>query len=147
MTGEMGETAAALGAGFARDDAFVKLLGAELVAVGPGFAELAMTVRADHLNFNGSCHGGAIFALADTAFGFASNSHGIVAAGIDAHITFPAAARLGDRLTARGEELTRSRRLATYKVTVAKGDGGIVASFTGTVYVTEKTHGTEGRED
>jgi acyl-coenzyme A thioesterase PaaI-like protein len=75
MTGEVGDTAAALGAGFARDDAFVKLLGAELVAVGPGFAELAMTVRHDHLNFNGSCHGGAIFALADTAFGFASNSH------------------------------------------------------------------------
>jgi acyl-CoA thioesterase len=143
MTGEVGDTAAALGAGFARDDAFVKLLGAELVAVGPGFAELAMTVRHDHLNFNGSCHGGAIFALADTAFGFASNSHGVVAAGIDAHITFPAAARLGDRLTARSEELTRSRRLATYKVTVAKSDGGIVASFTGTVYVTEKTHGMD----
>ncbi len=140
MTG----AAAALGAAFARDDAFVKLLGAELVAIGPGCAEFAMTVRQDHLNFNGSCHGGAIFALADTAFGFASNSHGVVAAGIDAHITFPAAARLGDRLTARAEEVTRSRRLATYQVTVAKGDGVIVASFTGTVYVTEKTHGREG---
>ena len=147
MTGEASDAAAALGEGFARDDGFVKLLGVELVAIGPGFAELAMTVRESHLNFNGSCHGGAIFALADTAFGFASNSHGVVAAGIDAHITFPAAARLGDRLSARGEEVTRSRRLATYKVTVAKGDDAIVASFTGTVYVTEKRHGTQGQGD
>jgi hypothetical protein len=43
---------------------------------GPGRAEVAMRVEARHLNFNGGCHGGAIFALADSAFGLASNSHG-----------------------------------------------------------------------
>ena len=52
-----------------------------------------MTVDARHLNFNGGCHGGAIFALADSAFGLASNSHGPVAVGIDAHITFQAPVR------------------------------------------------------
>ena len=57
---------------------------------------LAMTVTPRHLNFNGGCHGGAVFALADTAFGLAANSHGPVAVGIDAHITFQAAVRSGD---------------------------------------------------
>jgi acyl-CoA thioesterase len=111
-----------------------------LIEGGPGQATVAMTLREDHLNFNGRCHGGAIFALADTAFGLASNSHGVVAAGIDAHITYPAAARLGDVLTATAREVARSTRIATYRAEVARADGKIVAVFTGTVFITGVAH-------
>jgi LAO/AO transport system kinase len=41
-----------------------------------GWATVRMTVGPQHLNFNGGCHGGAIFSLADTALGMACNSHG-----------------------------------------------------------------------
>ena len=91
----------------------------------------------DHVSFNGTCHGGALFSLADTAFGLASNSHGVVAAGIDAHITYPRAVKVGDVLTATAVEETRSRRFATYRVIVTRGDGATVATFTGTVAITE----------
>ena len=64
-----------------RATASAATLGIAFRAGGPGRAEVAMTVDARHLNFNGGCHGGAIFALADTAFGLASNSHGPVAVG------------------------------------------------------------------
>jgi acyl-CoA thioesterase len=101
-----------------------------------------MTVRAQHLNFNGTCHGGALFAIADTAFGLASNSHGLVAVGIDAHITYHVAAQKGDTLTATAVEVSRARRIAVYRIDVARGDGTLVSSFTGTVYVT--THPTDG---
>ncbi len=121
-------------------DAFARVLGARLVDGGPGRAVLEMTVREDHLNFNGSCHGGVIFAFADCAFGLASNSHGHIAAGIDAHITYQAAANLGDRLTASAHEVSRSRKLAVYRIDVAGADGKPVSSFTGTVYVTAKPH-------
>ena len=98
-----------------------------------------MTVDAHHLNFNGGCHGGAIFSLADSAFGLASNSHGPVAAGIDAHVTFQTAVGAGDRLVARATEMQRSRRIAMYRVEVSRrmpGSGdALVASFTGTVYI------------
>ncbi|HMA07602.1 MAG TPA: hotdog fold thioesterase, partial [Ramlibacter sp.] len=87
---------------------------------------------------NGSCHGGVTFALADTAFGLASNSHGRVAAGIDAHITYQQAASEGDTLTARAVEVSRSKKLAVYRVDVTRGDGTAVSSFTGTVYVTQR---------
>jgi acyl-CoA thioesterase len=78
------------------------------------------------------------FALADTAFGLASNSHGKVAAGIDAHITYQVAANEGDKLVARATEVSRSKKLAVYRVDVTRGDGAMVSSFTGTVYVTQR---------
>ena len=122
----------------ARRDGLCMALGISVEAGGPGRATLAMTVAARHLNFNGGCHGGSIFALADSAFGLASNSHGPRASGIDAHLTFQAAVRLGDRLRARAIELRRARQVAFYRVDVVKlGDGAEtpVSTFTGTVYV------------
>jgi LAO/AO transport system ATPase/phenylacetic acid degradation protein PaaD len=124
-------------------DAFARHCRIELVDAGAGHAEVGMTVGAEHLNFNGTCHGGALFALADTAFGLASNSHGRVAAGIEVHISYHAAAREGERLVARAVEVSRTPRLATYRIEVrrkARGAGDLVASFTGTVYVTGRHH-------
>jgi len=84
---------------------------------------------------------GVVFALADTAFGLAANSHGAVAAGIDAHITYQQPASTGDTLVARAHEVSRSRRLAVYRVDVTRADGRAISSFTGTVYITGKHHG------
>jgi len=53
----------------AAKDRFARAMGVSFVDSGPGQATLAMTVGEQHLNFNGTCHGGAIFALADAAFG------------------------------------------------------------------------------
>jgi phenylacetic acid degradation protein PaaD len=124
----------------AAKDRFAHAIGVSLVDGGPGHARVAMTVREQHLNFNGSCHGGAIFALADAAFGLASNSHGLLAAGIDAHITYQAAASLGDELTATAVEVSRSRKLAVYRIDVTRADGAMISSFTGTVYITTQHH-------
>jgi acyl-CoA thioesterase len=121
-------------------DPLVKALGIECLGGGYGRAAVALRVRRDHLNFNGTCHGGVIFALADTAFGLASNSHGAIAAGIDAHITYQVAVRLGDVLTATAVEVSRTRRLGVYRVDVTQQDGSAVSSFTGTVFVTSQPH-------
>jgi len=131
-------------AGLAAKDRFARAMGVQLVDGGPGYAKVAMTVREQHLNFNGTCHGGAIFAFADAAFGLASNSHGVIAAGIDAHITYQAAAAIGDELTAVAVEVSRSRKLAVYRIDVTRADGTIISSFTGTVYVTVRHHEGEG---
>jgi acyl-CoA thioesterase len=124
----------------AAHDPFVRSLGIECTDAGFGRATVALEVRREHLNFNGSCHGGVIFALADTAFGLASNSHGAIAAGIDAHITYQVAVQAGDVLTANAIEITRTRRLGVYRVDVTRADGALVSAFTGTVYVTSRPH-------
>jgi phenylacetic acid degradation protein PaaD len=120
---------------FSARDGFMRALGIEVLDLGRGTATVAMEVRAEHLNFNDTCHGGAIFALADSAFGVSSNSYGLLAAGIDAHITYNAAPRLGDRLTATSREISRTRKIAVYRIDVAAEKVGLVATFTGTVYI------------
>jgi GTPase len=119
-------------------DAFARHLGLELVEAGEGTATVAMRVRPEHINFWDSCHGGAIFSLADTALGLACNSYGSVAALIDSHMTFSVAVKAGERLTARAVELSRSRKLGVYRMEVRRADGVLVASLTGTVYRTGK---------
>ena len=121
-------------------DPFVQSLGIRCTEAGPGHASVSMHVAERHLNFNGTCHGGVTFALADTAFGLASNSHGHIAAGIDAHITYQLAAGLGDELMASAIEVSRSRKLAVYRIDVTRADGAMISSFTGTVYVTARHH-------
>jgi LAO/AO transport system kinase len=121
-------------------DPFARWAGIRCSDAGDGTATVEVTLAAHHINFNGSCHGGVMFALADTAFGLASNSHGVIAAGIDAHITYQQATYEGERLVAHAYEISRSAKLAVYRVDVSRSDGGIVSSFTGTVYLTSRPH-------
>jgi LAO/AO transport system ATPase/phenylacetic acid degradation protein PaaD len=136
-SGDKAEDARARVARLHAADPFLEHCAIELVEAGEGQATLRMTVQAIHLNFNGACHGGALFALADSAFGLASNSHGVRAAGIDAHIAYHVAARDGDVLLARASEVSRGKRIATYRVDVDRADGTRIASFTGTVFRSE----------
>ena len=138
--GAAGGTLVATLRGLAERDPFQRHNAVEFVEAGPGFATLRMRIAKPHLNFNGKCHGGAIFCLADSAFGIASNSHGVIAAGIDTHMTFQLAVSEGDVLTARATEVSRSAKLAVYRVDVTRDDGAVVSSFTGTVYVTGRPH-------
>ena len=119
-------------------DPFARLLGIRCTGGGEGRAEATLRIAADHLNFNGGCHGGVVFALADAAFGLASNSHGRLASGIEAHVSFHAGVREGEVLTARASEVSRGNKLATYRIDVTREDGTRVASFTGTVYVSAR---------
>jgi len=121
-------------------DPFVRSLGIDCVDGGEGHATTRLRVAAHHVNFNGGCHGGVIFALADAAFGLASNSHGALASGIEAHIGFHVGVQEGDALTARATEISRGNKLATYRVDVTRDDGMLVASFSGTVYVSARAN-------
>ena len=125
---------------FSEADPYQRHNGLVLVDAGPTHATMTMTVARHHLNFNGGCHGGAMFTLADSAFGLAANAHGVVAVGIDTHMTFLLAVREGETLTAHAVEVSRNAKLAVYRVDVTNGAGAPVATFTGTVHVTRRPH-------
>lgn len=127
-------------AGLAARDAWLNSLGISLVHAAADRVVLEMTVMDQHMNFNGTCHGGVMFSLADTAFGLASNARGVIAAAVHADIAFCAPAKAGDRLTAEAVEVSRSRRVGTYRVDVKSDAQTVVATFTGTVHVTERPH-------
>jgi len=113
------------------DDHAARGLGIEIVAVAPGAATLRMQVRQDMVNGHGNCHGGFIFAVADSAFAYASNSfnHRAVAAGVD--INFLAPAHLGDTLTAVGHARHQGGRSGVYDIEVTNQAGKLVAVFRG----------------
>jgi acyl-CoA thioesterase len=106
-------------------------LGIELDEVGDGRSRVRMRVAGWMLNGHGLCHGGLIFALADTAFALACNSgpEDAVAAACD--VVFVAPARAGDELIAQAEERTRFGRSGVYDVTVRRADGSVIAEFRG----------------
>lgn len=106
-------------------------LGMEVLEVASGRARLAMTIAERMLNGHGSCHGGFIFTLADSAFAFACNSHGNPAVAQHCTVTYVAPGRLGMRLIAEAQERQRSERSGIYDVTVCDETGAVIAEFRG----------------
>ena len=120
-------------------------LGHELVAIRPGHAIVAMTVTPRMLNVAGVCHGGLVFALADSALGYAACSHGRQTASSQASMHWLAPGRVGDRLTAEAVEIARTAKTALYDVAVKNGKGEKVAEFRGGVRVFAVPVGTPMR--
>jgi acyl-CoA thioesterase len=106
-------------------------LGMALGAVEPGVATVTMTVRPDMCNGHEICHGGFIFALADSAFAFACNSHGPATVAAAVAIDFLAPAHAGDALTAVARERWLGGRTGLYDLTVTRGDGTTIAHARG----------------
>ena len=106
-------------------------LGMTIDRVAPGIAVMTMTVRADMLNGHATCHGGFIFALADSAFAFACNSHNLTTVAAGCTIEFLAPAREGDVLTAMGRERALTGRSGIYDIDVTNQHGATIAVFRG----------------
>ena len=118
------------GALYASDRAS-QMLGMVIESVGSGRARVQMRVRADMVNGHGICHGGLIFALADSAFAFACNSHGHNTVAAGASIEFLAPGREGDLLLAVASEHWRRGRGGIYEIEVRNQRDEIVALFRG----------------
>jgi len=116
---------------YASDQASQALLGMRIVAIAPQTASVTMAVRADMCNGHGTCHGGLIFALADSAFAFACNSGGEQTVAASCQIDFLAAAHQGEQLTASVRELWRGGRSGIYEGLVTNQDGTRIALFRG----------------
>ncbi len=127
-------------AGMLRDDAYSRWLGVEVLEIAPGRAVVRMMIRPEMCNGFGVCHGGVSFGFADTAFAFACNTQGNLAVSIENSMTYPAAIRPGEVVTATATESARSNRILYYNVHVTKADGTVVGLFRGTAYRTEKPH-------
>jgi acyl-CoA thioesterase len=106
-------------------------LGMRLDEVAPGRVRLSMTITEAMANGHSICHGGFIFALADSAAAFAADTRGEAAVAQHATITFVRPARAGEVLVADAEERMRAGRSGMYDVRVCTADGELVAEFCG----------------
>ncbi len=114
-----------------RGDAASQQLGMTIEPCGPGRATVSMRIRPDMVNGHRICHGGLIFALADSAFAFACNSYGDNTVAAGAAIEFLAPGREGDVLRAIATERWRAGRAGIYEIEVQNQRDEIVALFRG----------------
>ncbi|NJL50625.1 MAG: hydroxyphenylacetyl-CoA thioesterase PaaI [Blastochloris sp.] len=112
------------------DDKAPAAIGVVIETVGPGEATASMVVTDTMVNGHGTCHGGYLFALADTAFAYACNSYNQRAVAQHCAISFLKPAHIGMKLVATACERHRAERSGIYDVTVT-ADGEAIAEFRG----------------
>lgn len=118
-------------------DQFSTWLGIEILECEIGRCKVAMTVRKEMLNSMNNAHGGISYSLADTAFGFAANTHGKYAVSIESSINHIEALNEGDYLVAESVIEKVNSKLGFNIIEVKRGDE-LVALFKGVVYRTNK---------
>ncbi|WP_349960710.1 hydroxyphenylacetyl-CoA thioesterase PaaI [Rhizobium sp. ZPR3] len=106
-------------------------LGMELLSVASGEATLSMAITEAMTNGHGTCHGGYIFTLADSAFAFACNSYNQRTVAQHCSVTYIAPAFKGDRLTATAREVSRRGRGGIYDIAITNQEGEQIAEFRG----------------
>ena len=119
-------------------DYFSQWLGIEVEEISEGKCTLSMIIRKEMLNGFGIAHGGITYSLADSAFAFASNSHGRKAVSIETSISHTISLREGDKIWAVAREESLKNKIGIYFIEVKNEKGEKVALFKGTVYRTDK---------
>lgn len=129
MTAE--EMAQACATAMWRDDQASQGLGMVLEHIAPGMARMRMRVTAAMVNGHGTCHGGYLFTLADSAFAFACNTANQKTVAASCSIFFLRPARLGDVLIATAEQRGVAGRSGLTDVRITDEAGTVIAEFRG----------------
>jgi len=109
---------------------FGRLMGMHITEARDGYARVEMDC-AGKCNPHGIAHGGAVFSLADHAFGIASNYGRDHYTAVSVHIQYIAPAK--GRLVAIAERIASNETCGTYRVIVYEGDRTI-ALFDGVAF-------------
>ncbi|MGH7737628.1 MAG: hydroxyphenylacetyl-CoA thioesterase PaaI [Candidatus Tyrphobacter sp.] len=115
---------------FERDRAS-RAAGMRIEESAPGYARVSMRVLPEMMNGHLTAHGGAVFALADSAFAFACNSRDVPTVAQHCSITYVTPAKEGEVLVAVAREGNLSGRFGVYDVSVTGEDQRVVAIFRG----------------
>jgi acyl-CoA thioesterase len=106
---------------------FARLLGMEITEASDGYARVIMDCKGKN-NPRGVAHGGAVFALADQAFGIAANCGGAARVAVSIHIQYLAPAT--GSLVAIAHRVEDNGTYSTFRVMVYEEER-IIATFDG----------------
>lgn len=120
-----------------KDDAYSQWLGIEILESEIGRVKVGMTIRKEMLNGFYKAHGGISFALADSAFAFAANTHGKHALTVETSINHIEALSEGDYITAESVIEKKNNKLG-FNIIEVKREEELVALYKGVVYRTKK---------
>ena len=118
-------------------DAYSQWLGIKILESQIGRVKVGMTIRKEMLNGFYKAHGGISFALADSAFAFAANTHGKHALTVETSINHIEALNEGDYITAESVIEKKNSKLG-FNIIEVKRKEELVALYKGVVYRTQK---------
>jgi acyl-CoA thioesterase len=119
-------------------DAMSKWLGISIVSVNKGNVVLSMTVRQEMTNGFAIAHGGITYSLSDSCLAFSVNSYGIQSVSVETSISHLKQVNIGDVLTTSVEEISLTKRIGVYHISVKNQLNELVSSLKGTMYRTGK---------
>jgi acyl-CoA thioesterase len=131
--------------GIFRAGPLADILGLRLVEWSPGRATVRLEPTPEVVNIAGSVHGGVLYTLADSAFEVACNSYGRICVALDVSAHHASAAPLGEPVVAEAVEVSRSPRVASYRITATGAAGEVRAWYLATAYRTSRWHLGESR--
>jgi acyl-CoA thioesterase len=117
----------------------LSLLGIELLSWGQGASRLRLETQPTQANLVGGVHGGVLFTLADAAFEIACNSWGRVCVALETTCHYSAPAYIAETLYADAHEVSRSRRVGSYRIDVGS-DERHIAWYMALCYRTDDWH-------
>lgn len=109
---------------------FARLLDIKIIEAREGYSRVTMDCGGK-MNPGGVAHGGAIFALADQAFGIAANCCGVHRVAVSVSIQYIAPAK--GKLVAVARRVADNGTCDTYRIMVHEG-ARPVAEFTGVAF-------------
>ncbi|MFO7838393.1 MAG: PaaI family thioesterase [Desulfosalsimonadaceae bacterium] len=118
---------------------FAQALNIRLEALEAGYSRVVMDSEPSRMNnIYQRTHGGAIFGLIDEAFETASQTGGSIAVALNVNVTYMASPENGSRLIAEAREISRSRKISNFDITVTDENGRLIASCRAMAYRTGK---------
>ncbi len=120
-----------------KHDKLLRLMQMKIEEATPEYARVTMPLLEQHKNGMGVAHGGAIFALADVAFGAASNADrdcGVV--NMMSSIEYLRTGRVGP-LMAEARAVRIGGHIANYDVQIFDGEGALIARAIVSGYLTD----------
>jgi len=111
---------------------FPSLLGFRLLELKEGYSKVAVTLRPEYANFNGTPDGALITALADYASATSCSTLGRVMAGIQFSINLVGTPSMQGELVAESRTVHPGRTIVVTEIMVRDGNGKLIAMATGT---------------
>ena len=112
---------------FYKDIFAVETTGVRIEEARPNYSRCSLKIDERHFNVSGNVMGGAIFTLADYAFGVAVNTGDPSSVSLSSTINFIRPTK-GPVLYAEAKCIKRGRSITFFDVTVTDDDGNIIAT-------------------
>jgi acyl-CoA thioesterase len=120
-------------------ETFARELKLKLIELEDGHSVVEMIYDPEKMNnMLDRAHGGALFGLMDEAFEMAGNTKGTIAVALNINVTFVTSPKPGSRLRAEANQVSETRKTASFDIKVTDQDGNLITTCQALAYQTGK---------